>query len=101
LAKKKYILKPKLTIFSRLCYELFSIETEDIFSKALTAQYAQSEQGTGFIVLVIHNFDSSLHFHHLFPNEPMHHVWHIVEMLPLPWPCFSTLTVPEKTRKKS
>ena len=82
--------KPKLTVFSCLCYELFSRKTEGIFSTALTvtAQYAQAELGTGFKVLRMYNFDSSLHFHHLFPNEPMHHVWHIVETLP--WPCFST-----------
>ena len=76
-----YALAHKSTFSS----QIFSSKTEDIFS---TAQYAQSEQGTGFKVLGIYNFDSSLHFHHLFPNEPMHHVWHIVEMFP--WPCFST-----------
>ena len=71
-----------------LYYELFGSKTEDIFSTVLTTQSAQLEPRTGFIVLGMYKIDSSLHFHHLFPNEPMHHVWHIEVMLP--WPCFST-----------
>ena len=46
----------------------------------------------------MYNFDSSLHFHHLFPNEPMHHVWHIVETLP--WPCFFHINHTRKNKKQ-